>query len=109
MIKMSSTLSRQNPSTSSRFDDMTSGNSTMDSSPQSVSVDNDLFEENQNTVGDSSTNLSSSAAFSGMPNFSAEMQEQVRNQMNNPSTRHVCWIFFCMNYLSIYNLALIVL
>lgn len=89
MIKMSSTLSRQNPSTSSRFDDITSGHSTMDSSPQSVSVDNDLFEENQNRVGESSTNLSSSAAFSGMPNFSAEMQEQVRNQMNDPATRQM--------------------
>lgn len=89
MIKMSSTLSRQNPSTSSRFDDITHGHSTMDSSPQSVSVDNDLFEENQNRVGESSTNLSSSAAFSGMPNFSAEMQEQVRNQMNDPATRQM--------------------
>lgn len=89
MIKMSSTLSRQNPSTSSRFDDITRGHSTMDSSPQSASVDNDLFEENQNRVGESSTNLSSSAAFSGMPNFSAEMQEQVRNQMNDPATRQM--------------------
>lgn len=89
MIKMSGTLSRQNPSTSSRFDDMTSGHSTMDSSPQSVSVNNVLFEENQNRVGESSTNLSSSAAFSGMPNFSAEMQDQMRNQMNDPATRQM--------------------
>lgn len=88
MMKISSNLSRQNQASSSTFDDMRNGHSVMGSS-QSVSVDNGLFEENQNRVGESSMNLSSSAAFSGMPNFSAEMQEQVRNQMNNPATRQM--------------------
>lgn len=88
MMKISSNLSRQNQASSSTFDDMRNGHSVMGSS-QSVSVDNGLFEENQNRVGESSMNLSSSAAFSGMPNFSGEMQEQVRNQMNNPATRQM--------------------
>lgn len=88
MMKMSSTLPRQNQASSSTFNDMRNGHSVMGSS-QSVSVDNGLFEENPNRVGESSMNLSSSAAFSGMPNFSAEMQEQVRSQMNNPATRQM--------------------
>jgi tetratricopeptide (TPR) repeat protein len=89
MVKMSSTLPKQNQATSSTFDDMTNGHSTMGPSPQSVSVNNGLFEENQNRVGESSMNLSSSAAFSGMPSFSSEMQEQMRNQMNDPATRQM--------------------
>lgn len=88
MMKMSSTLPRQNQASSSTFNDTRNGHSVMGSS-QSVSVDNGLFEENPNRVGESSMNLSSSAAFSGMPNFSAEMQEQVRSQMNNPATRQM--------------------
>ena len=58
MMKMSSTLPRQNQASSSTFNDTRIRHSVMGSS-QSVSVDNDLFEENQNRVGESSMNLSS--------------------------------------------------
>ena len=58
MMKMSSTLPRQNQASSSTFNDTRNGHSVMGSS-QSVSVDNGLFEENKNRVGESSMNLSS--------------------------------------------------
>ena len=56
---------------------MKNENSTMALSSQSILVDNGRFEENLNRVGDSSTNLSSSVALSGMPNFSTLIQEQM--------------------------------
>ena len=58
MMKMCSTLPRQNQASSSTFNDTRNRHSVMGSS-QSVSVDNGLFEENHNRVGESSMNLSS--------------------------------------------------
>ena len=58
MMKMSSTLPRQNQASSSTFNDIRNRHSVMGSS-HSFSVDNGLFEENQNRVGESSMNLSS--------------------------------------------------
>ena len=55
MMKMCSTLPRQNQASSSTFNDTRNRHSVMGSS-QSVSVDNGLFEENHNRVGESSMN-----------------------------------------------------
>ncbi|KAH9322567.1 hypothetical protein KI387_017206, partial [Taxus chinensis] len=89
MIKMSTAFHTQNQAPSSTFDDMDRRPTTGSQTSRSIPEESGLSEINMNNIRDSSANLYQSAAFSGTPNMSTEMQEQLRNQMKDPATRQM--------------------
>ncbi|GLJ31339.1 hypothetical protein SUGI_0628740 [Cryptomeria japonica] len=89
MIKMSTSFQTQNH-TSSPFDDTNRRTSTTGSqTSRSISEEIMQSETNVNKIGDSRASFNPSVPFSGMPDMSTEIQDQMRNQMKDPATRQM--------------------